>query len=250
MSKRSVQFPFLYTGNYNIRCFSNQKPNELTIKNDKIFFKTDIINANQPIDYLAIYKGQFKISSSLLFGINNKNPIQIQNGQYVRTIYVNNIEIDLYKNEATLVCTKQVPFTFLYAVNDKNKIFKTPVIYNELCQKQKCDKVKVQSYGLPTFGKEINTYPFSQISQRINCMQSSVYRNRLLNSQQNLYAEMRRHPEKFPIISWVKQMNLTLAEQRNYSNLWYRQFGTSQALPVNDNFGGFYVVGSEVPYTN
>ena len=32
--------------------------------------------------------------------------------------------------------------------------------------------------------------------------------------------------------------------------MWWRQFGTSQALPVNDNFGGFYLVGSEVGYTN
>ncbi|MBT3407225.1 hypothetical protein HN415_00935 [Candidatus Woesearchaeota archaeon] len=72
----------------------------------------------------------------------------------------------------------------------------------------------------------------------------------MLNKQQNLYAMMRRFPEKFPIISSVKQINLTLAQQRQYSNMWYRQFGTSQALPVNDNFGGFYLVGSDVPYTN
>ena len=61
---------------------------------------------------------------------------------------------------------------------------------------------------------------------------------------------MRLHPEKFPIISSVKKMNLTLHQQRAYSNMWYRQFGTSQALPVNDNFGGFHVVGSDVPYTH
>ena len=68
--------------------------------------------------------------------------------------------------------------------------------------------------------------------------------------QQDLYANMRRQPEKYPIISWVKNMNLTPAEQRQYSNLWYRQFGTSQALPVNDNWGGFFIAGSEVHYTN
>ena len=61
---------------------------------------------------------------------------------------------------------------------------------------------------------------------------------------------MRLHPEKFPITPWVQQMNLSVSDQRRYSNMWYRQFGTSQALPVNDNWGGFYVVGSEVPYTN
>ena len=61
---------------------------------------------------------------------------------------------------------------------------------------------------------------------------------------------MRRRPEIFPIISSVKNIGLTQDQQKAYSNLWYRQFGTSQALPVNDNFGGFYLVGSEVPYTN
>jgi hypothetical protein len=61
---------------------------------------------------------------------------------------------------------------------------------------------------------------------------------------------MRRKPELFPITTYVQNMNLTPAEKRQYSNMWYRQFGTSQALPVNDNWGGFYLPGSEVPYTN
>ena len=81
-------------------------------------------------------------------------------------------------------------------------------------------------------------------------MYSNVYRIRKLNKQQNLYTMMRLHPEKFPIISSVKNINLTLGQQRAYSNRWYRQFGTSQALPVNDNFGGFYCQGSEVPFTS
>ena len=61
---------------------------------------------------------------------------------------------------------------------------------------------------------------------------------------------MRLYPERFPIISSVKNKNLTLAQQRAYSNLWWKQFGTSQCLPVNNNWGGFYLVGSDVPYTN
>ena len=61
---------------------------------------------------------------------------------------------------------------------------------------------------------------------------------------------MRRYPAKFPIISSVKNMYLTLAQQRQYSNMWWRQFGTSQALPVNDNFGGFFLPGSDVPFVN
>ena len=47
---------------------------------------------------------------------------------------------------------------------------------------------------------------------------------------------MRRKPDLFPIVSWVKENGLyTYWEKRQYSNNWYRQFGTSQALPVNDN---------------
>ena len=129
-------------------------------------------------------------------------------------------------------------------------IFKTQIIYNELGKKQKCDTYTFQSYDTQTLGLEQKHYYISEISKRVNCMKSSVFRNRKLDTQQTLYASMRRNPEKYPIISSVKNMNLTLAQQRNYSNLWYRQFGTSQGLPVNDNFGGFYCVGSDVPYTN
>ena len=71
-----------------------------------------------------------------------------------------------------------------------------------------------------------------------------------VQNQQNLYALMRRRPQLFPIISSTQNINLTPAQQRQYSTLWYRQFGTSQALPANDNFGGFYLAGSDVPYTD
>jgi len=71
-----------------------------------------------------------------------------------------------------------------------------------------------------------------------------------VQNQQNLYALMRRYPNRFPIISSTQNIGLNEGQQRAYSNLWYRQFGTSQALPVNDNFGGFYLIGSNVPYTN
>ena len=81
-------------------------------------------------------------------------------------------------------------------------------------------------------------------------MNSNYNFQKYVLNQQDLYAKMRHHPELFPIISSVKGLRLTPGQQRAYSNLWYRQFGTSQALPVNDNWGGFYVVGSEVPFTN
>jgi len=114
----------------------------------------------------------------------------------------------------------------------------------------KCSKHKFQSYNPATFGKDITiATPIScKVTKLCNINQYKF--NKYVLSQQNLYAKMRHQPELFPIIPWVKNMNLKPWEQRKYSNLWYRQFGTSQALPVNDDWGGFYLVGSEVPYTN
>lgn len=244
---------FLYTGNYNIRCLTEKTSNNFEIKNNKIFFDSFTNTPNQPIDYLAIYKQTFRFISkndNLLFGLTANNPIQIKSVNYVKTITINNQDVDLYRKSAEFICKNTVPNSFFYVIDENNKIYKTPIIFNELCDRQNCEPVNHQSYGKLNFGKEITIYYFSELANNINCMKSSVYRNRLLNYQQNLYATMRRFPEKFPIISWTQQMNLTPAQQRQYSNNWYRQFGTSQALPVNDNFGGFYVVGSEVPYTN
>ena len=110
--------------------------------------------------------------------------------------------------------------------------------------------MRFQSYGPIGFGNNI------KICSPISCNISTICSNnqykfsKYVLDQQNLYASMRRNPEKYPIISWVKDMNLKPWEQRKYSNMWYRQFGTSQALPANDDWGGFYLVGSEVPYTN
>ena len=110
--------------------------------------------------------------------------------------------------------------------------------------------MRFQSYDAATFGKNINIC--SPISCKIqkNCSINQYKFNKFVFDQQNLYAKMRRHPELFPIISSVKGLNLSIPQQRAYSNMWYRQFGTSQSLPANDNWGGFYIAGSEVPYTN
>lgn len=115
---------------------------------------------------------------------------------------------------------------------------------------QNCSCHKFQSYNRFNYAKDIS------ICSPITCKISQICRNneykfnKYVYNQQNLYALMRHKPEIFPIINSVKEINLTPAQQRSYSNMWYRQFGTSQALPVNDNWGGFYLVGSEVPYTN
>ena len=114
----------------------------------------------------------------------------------------------------------------------------------------KCSCHKFQSYNTLTLGKTISLCsPISCNVQKI-CSSNQYKFDKYVLNQQNLYALMRRKPEIFPIISWVSEMNLTPAQQRQYSNMWYRQFGTSQALPVNDNWGGFFLPGSEVPYTN
>lgn len=114
----------------------------------------------------------------------------------------------------------------------------------------KCTSQKFQSYEAFTFGKTITVKaPISCNIQQI-CNNNQYKYLQYVQAQQDLYANMRRNPQQYPIISWVKGMNLTPGQQRQYSNNWYRQFGTSQALPVNDDWGGFYVVGSEVPYTN
>jgi hypothetical protein len=115
---------------------------------------------------------------------------------------------------------------------------------------KKCSCIKFQSYNAATFGRLVNTCsPISCLVQN-NCNKNQRQFQQYVLNQQNLYARMRRFPEQFPLIPWVANMNLTPGQQRAYSNLWYRQFGTSNALPVNDDWGGFYLPGSDVPYTN
>jgi len=129
-------------------------------------------------------------------------------------------------------------------INNNSKRF----VYEQNCKKCSCHKF--QTYSRIRFAEEIS------ICTPISCKISQICRNnqykfdKYVNNQQNLYTLMRHKPESFPIIDSVKKINLTPAQQRQYSNMWYRQFGTSQALPVNDNWGGFYLVGSDVPYTN
>lgn len=115
---------------------------------------------------------------------------------------------------------------------------------------KKCSCYRFQSYGPIGFGKNIKICNAISCNIQTICNNNQYKFQKYVLDQQNLYADMRRNPGNYPIISWVKDMNLTPGQQRAYSNLWYRQFGTSQALPVNDQFGGFYLVGSEVPYTN
>lgn len=118
-------------------------------------------------------------------------------------------------------------------------------------QKQlNCSCYRFQSYNSSNFGKNIKSCVPITCKLNQKCNNSQYNFEKYVLNQQNLYALMRRKPELFPIISSVKEINLTPGQQREYSNLWYRQFGTSQALPANDVWGGFFIPGSEVPYTN
>ena len=114
-----------------------------------------------------------------------------------------------------------------------------------------CGCYNFQSYNPSTFGKVIKICNPIPCALQEKCSSAQYRFNAQILAQQNLYALMRRKPEIFPIISSVKDLNLTLGQQRQYSNNWYRQFGTSQAIGVNSNvWGGTYIPGSEVPYTN
>jgi hypothetical protein len=114
-----------------------------------------------------------------------------------------------------------------------------------------CGCNNFQSYNPSNFGKVIKICNPTACAIKQICVKNENRFNASILAQQNLYAIMRRYPERFPIIQSVKNINLTLQEQRQYSNNWYRQFGTSQAIGVNSNVsGGSYVCGSEVPYTN
>ena len=114
----------------------------------------------------------------------------------------------------------------------------------------KTSTIRIQSYNLPTFGKTVNYCSPIECNVLRLCDQNQNQFNQYVQNQQNLYQLMRLYPERFPILSSVQNIGLNEWEKRKYSNLWYRQFGTSQAYPVNDNYGGFYLVGSETPYTN
>ena len=121
---------------------------------------------------------------------------------------------------------------------------------NSNTYRNKCSCDKFQSYNASNFGQNVSICTPNTCAVKQICRNNQYKFQQYVLNQQNLYAMMRRFPEKFPITSYVKNMNLTPQQQRAYSNMWYRQFGTSQALPVNDNWGGFTLVGSEVPYTN
>jgi len=119
------------------------------------------------------------------------------------------------------------------------------------CKNSKiCTVYNFQSYSLQTLGKVIPFRAPISCNLQKNCSINQYKFDKYVLNQQDTYALMRRFPEKFPLIPSSQYLCYTPQQQRYVSNRWYRQFGTSQALPANDNWGGFYIAGSEVPYTN
>lgn len=250
----STKFDMLFTTNDNIKCLFTEKDNIFKLRNKKIYFENYNINKHLDTTKVAMYIGNFKISTNnpnLKFGIDDlNNDILVTGDILVESKNINDKQINLYKNFIDITIESVIGNTKFYVIDENNVVYEIPFIYNELGKKQLCTSYKFQSYANLNFGKEV-VFPLENgLTNKLNCSYNNVYRIRKLNKQQNLYTMMRLHPEKFPIIPSVKKMNLTLAQQRSYSNNWYRQFGTSQALPVNDNFGGFYCPGSDVPFTN
>ena len=253
-SLRTSKFDMLYTVNNNIKCLSKIKNNKFKLKNNLIYFENNDINQKLNTSQVGIYTGEFNINTDdnkLIFGINNLNNTIIENGiGYIKSKVINNVNINFYKINLNIKIGNISGNTKFYVLENQDNLYEIPFIFNGNCKRSNCSENIYQSYSRNAFAKPISFYTLNSLTSQLICSKSNVYRLRKLNHQQNLYAMMRRFPEKFPIISSVKNMNLTLPQQRQYSNMWWRQFGTSQALPVNGNFGGFFLPGSDTPFVN
>ena len=240
---RTTKFNMLYTMNNNIKCLNVLKVNKFKIRNNKIYFENNEINQLDTTQ-IGMFEGNFNFitdDSSLIFGINNLNNTIIENGLgYVKSKNIDGVSIKFYNNKLNIKINNNVGNTKFYVLDSDDKLYEIPLIFNDNCKRNNCDYFEFQTYNKKILGKKVKIYSLNTLNEQLICSKSNVFRLRKLNQQQNLYAMMRRYPEKFPIISSVKKMNLSLAQQRQYSNMWWRQFGTSQALPVNGVFGGFF----------
>jgi len=99
-----------------------------------------------------------------------------------------------------------------------------------------------------------NPCMMAEIVGQQQCQQQKAY-----NRAQNLLHQYRVNPQNYPLTSWTYKNGLTKAQQREYSNNWYRQQGTSCAMgstmngtpaSINANWPGMYIPGSQVTYTD
>ena len=81
------------------------------------------------------------------------------------------------------------------------------------CGTVDCAVGKFQSYNSVNFGKTVQIKsPITCNLNKLNLISQYNYQKYVL-SQQNLYALMRRFPEKFPIIPSVTGLKLTIGDQ-------------------------------------
>jgi hypothetical protein len=271
--------PFVDLGKNLINCLKlNQNAN--IVKFRQIDTTCDSCLTNSPINNFSAFpdpkckctKEEFyldEITDSNKYGLKNiaykfinnnedypmgfvvsSDKVEVSGENYKGNEYVNGINVAFYTGTINIVVKSNFQFMSVYFLNKGYLGGEKRFVFTQLCSSMKCGCATFQSYNNFTFGKEIKLCNLLPLWNNILCQNNQNAKLRKIIRQQDLYALMRRRPELFPITSYVQQMNLSLADQRRYSNMWYRQFGTSQALPVNDVWGGFYVVGSEVPYTN
>jgi hypothetical protein len=274
-----TNLPFVDLGKNLINCLKLNENNNI-VKFRKVDITCKSCLPNSPINnFTAFANPKCKCTEEVFFlnGINDSNKYGLKTGtynfinnneeypmgfvvksdyvdvtgqNYKGSEYVNGINVSFYTGTITINVKNNFQFMSVYFLNKGYLGGEKRFVFTQLCSAMKCGCDTFQSYNTPTFGKDIKLCNLLPLWNRILCQNNQNAKLRKIIRQQDLYALMRRRPELFPITTYVQQMNLSLADQRRYSNLWYRQFGTSQALPVNDVWGGFYVVGSEVPYTN
>ena len=246
-----ANLPFVDLGKNLINCLKlNDNENTVNIK-EKIFYLNEINDSNK----YGLKKGTYTFVNNNeeypIGFITTSDKVEIISGtNYKGSDYINGINVNFYTGTIKILVKSNFQFMSVYFLNHGYLGGEKRFIYSELCSNIKCGCETFQSYNKFTIGKEIKLCNVLPLWNNILCQNNQNAKLRKIIKQQDLYALMRRKPELFPITPYVQQMNLSLSDQRRYSNMWYRQFGTSQALPVNDVWGGFYVVGSEVPYTN
>ena len=126
-----------------------------------------------------------------------------------------------------------------------------------IAKQKACQTWYFQSYNQLNQTEKVslpNQCMMADIIGQQQCQQQKAY-----NRAQDLLHQYRVNPQKYPLTSWTAQNGLTKAQQRQYSNNWYRQIGTSNACgsvqpgypySVSLNWPASYIPGSQTTYTD
>jgi hypothetical protein len=141
----------------------------------------------------------------------------------------------------------------------KSKTFQKPLTPYQLerAKQRLCQSWYFQSYN--NFDKDQKLYLPNvciqhDVIQSQNCQAQKAY-----NRTQNLLHQFRVNPQKYPLTSWTYKNGLNKNQQRQYSNMWYRRIGASNACgsvqpgypySVNLNWPSSAITGSQVSYTD